>query len=297
VEAEQVTAGRSVADAAAAAADVEVVDLVGHAAMREAAALLDRVWGRGDRIGSVLAPEALTALADAGAQVSGAYRRGDLLGVTAAFLGRHLDGRPLLHSHVTAVAPGAGGRGVGRALKWYQRSWCLERDIEVVRWTFDPLVRRNAVFNLLHLGARVTGFVEDLYGPMDDARNTGTPTDRVTVRWELTAPRVLAVAAGRTATPDVAALRRTGAEVALEVGESDRPSVRAARAARRLVQVPADIEGMRTSAPATAAAWTAAIRSTLGVAVGSGFRVSGVTPDGWYVLAAEPQVDELKGPR
>jgi predicted GNAT superfamily acetyltransferase len=297
VDPDQLAAAREVADRAAAAADVEVVDLAGHASMHAAAALLDRVWGRGGQVGSVLAPEALTALADAGAQVSGAYRGDDLLGATAAFLGRHPDGRPLLHSHVTAAAPGAEGRGIGRALKWYQRSWCLERGIEVVRWTFDPLVRRNAVFNLLHLGARVTGFVEDLYGPMEDARNAGTPTDRLTVTWELTAPRVLAVASGRAVAPDLAALRRTGAQVALEVGESDRPAVRTTQAARRLVQIPPDIELLRTSAPRTAAAWTEAMRATLGAAIGSGFRVSGVTRDGWYVLAAAAHVDELKGPR
>lgn len=295
MDVDQVTAAHAVAAAAADAAEVEVRDLAGHTAMRAAAALLDRVWGRGGPVGSVLAPEALTALADAGSQVSGAYRGEELVGVTAAFLGRHEDGSPLLHSHVTAAEPRTPGRGIGRALKWYQRSWCLDRDIAVVRWTFDPLVRRNAVVNLLHLGARVTAFVEDLYGAMDDARNGGRPTDRLTVAWELTAPRVVAAAAGRGATPDVAALRRTGAEVALEVGEGDRPTLRATGATRRLVQVPADIEGLATSAPATAAAWTEALRATLGAALGAGFRVSGVTRDGWYVLAAPTGIDELKG--
>jgi predicted GNAT superfamily acetyltransferase len=297
MDADTVAEARRVASSAAASADVEVVDLTGHAAMREVARLFDEVWGRGARGGSVLAPEALTALAEAGAQVSGARRAGVLVGATAAFLGRDPGGQPLLHSHVTAVAPAVVGRGVGRALKWHQRAWCLQRDVPVVRWTFDPLIRRNAVFNLVHLGARATGFVEDLYGPLDDARNAGTPTDRLTVSWELTAPRVLAAASGRTAAPDVPALRRAGAEVALEVADDGSPRRHPAEGRRRLVQVPEDVEALRADAAPVARAWTEAVRATLGAAMAAGFRVSGATRDGWYVLTAEAHVDELAGGR
>jgi predicted GNAT superfamily acetyltransferase len=281
------------ASEAARAAGVTVIDLHGPVMMDAAREVFDQVWGRGGARGAVLPTEALVALEHAGGQVSGAWRADELVGATAAFLGRDTDGRALLHSHVTAVVPGAEGRAVGRALKWYQRAWCLERDIDAVRWTYDPLIRRNAVFNLVVLGARVAGFAPDVYGPMDDERNAGAPTDRLWIVWELLAPRVRTAASGRAASPDVAALRRSGAAVALDEDADGGPIPHEVTAPRQLVRVPADIEALRRERPAVAAAWTAAYREVLGLALDEGYRVTGATRDGWYVLTADRGVDEL----
>lgn len=282
--------------AAAGAADdagVRVVELHHHADMPDVSRLFDAVWGRSGGAASIMATEALTALAHAGAQVSGAYRDGELVGATAAFLGLADDGEVFLHSHVTGVLPGADGRGVGRALKWHQRAWCLQRGIGRVRWTFDPLIRRNAVFNLVHLGARVVAWHDDVYGRMQDERNAGAPTDRLTVDWDLTAARVLAAAQGRAAEPDVSALRRAGAQPLLQVAGDGTPHLTPTDAPRRLVQVPADIESLRREDPDLAIAWGAALRATLGHALTRGLRVGGFTRDGWYVLAVDRSVQEL----
>jgi predicted GNAT superfamily acetyltransferase len=289
------TDARRVAAEVARAAGVTVSDLHGPAAMDAARGVFDQVWGRGGARGAVLPTEALVALGHAGGQVSGAWRGEDLIGATAAFLGRGADGRALLHSHVTAVVPGAEGRAVGRALKWYQRAWCLERRIAEVRWTYDPLIRRNAVFNLIVLGARVVGFEQDVYGPMDDDRNAGAPTDRLWIAWELLAPRVRSAASGRAASPDVDALRRAGAEVALDEDADGRPRRLAADGPRQLVRVPADIEWLRREHPAAAADWSEAYREVLGGTLAEGHRVTGATRDGWYVLTADRGVDELVG--
>jgi predicted GNAT superfamily acetyltransferase len=293
VEQRNVDEARQVAGEMAEGAGVTVTDLHGPAAMDAARGIFDRVWGRGGARGAVLPTEALVALGHAGGQVSGAWRGDELVGATAAFLGRGADARALLHSHVTAVAPGAEGRAVGRALKWYQRAWCLERDIEEVRWTYDPLIRRNAVFNLVVLGARVAGFATDVYGPMDDDRNAGAPTDRLWVAWELLAPRVRSAAGGRSASPDVEALRRAGAEVALDADADGAPVQREVAAPRRLVRIPADIERLRGTDPAVAAAWTEAYREVVGGALADGERITGASRDGWYVLSADRGVDEL----
>jgi predicted GNAT superfamily acetyltransferase len=281
---------------AAGAADdagVRVVELHHHADMPDVSRLFDVVWGRAGEAASIMAPEALTALAHAGAQVSGAYRDGELVGATAAFLGLADDGEVFLHSHVTGVLPGADGRGVGRALKWHQRAWCLQRGIGRVRWTFDPLIRRNAVFNLVHLGAGVVAWHDDVYGRMQDERNAGAPTDRLVVDWDLDAPRVLAAAQGRAAEPDIAALRRSGAHPLLQVADDGTPRLAPADAPRLLVQIPPDIETLRREDPDLAVAWSAALRATLGDGLGRGLRVSGFSRDGWYVLAANRSVDEL----
>lgn len=283
----------AVAAGAAEHAGVQVVELHEHADMPAVSRLFDAVWGRSGAAGAVMAPEALTAMAHAGAQVSGAFRAHELVGATAAFLGLADDGEVFLHSHVTGVDEGAAGHGVGRALKWHQRAWCLQRGIGRVRWTFDPLIRRNAVFNLVVLGARVVAYREDVYGRMQDARNAGAPTDRLVADWELTAPRVLAAARGRAAEPDVGAMRRAGADDLLRVDEDGTPHLTATDAPRRLVQVPPDIEAVRQRDPDLASAWAAAVRATLGDALAGGMRVSGCTRDGWYVLAADRSVSEL----
>jgi predicted GNAT superfamily acetyltransferase len=286
----------AVATAAAERAGVHVLPLHAPGAMRDVSRLFDEVWGRDPSAGTILAPEALTAIVHAGGQVSGAVRDERLVGATAAFLGRHDDGEVFLHSHVTGVR-GAGGQGVGQALKWHQRAWALERDIARVRWTFDPLIRRNAVLNLVVLGAQAVAYEHDVYGRMHDARNAGAPTDRLVVDWVLTAPRVLAAASGRAASPDVDALRRAGAETLLAVGDDGGPAVVEVAAPRLLVQVPADIEQLRGQDPELAAAWATAVRATLGERLGAGFRVSGYTRDGWYVLTADRGTEELAARR
>jgi predicted GNAT superfamily acetyltransferase len=287
---------RATALTAAEHADVEVEDAHTHARLREAVALFDAVWGRDTQAGSILAPEALTALAHAGGQVSIARRRTDgrVVAATAAFLGRdHAAGTVHLHSHVTGVVAGEEGRGIGRAMKWHQRAWALDRGIGEVRWTFDPLIRRNAVLNLALLGAGVRGYLVDLYGPMPDARNHGLPTDRLEASWDLAAPRVRAAAAGRIATPDVEALKGAGAAVLLDVGAAEEPVHTPTEADRRLVRIPADIEGLRRDAPELGRAWTEAVRATLGAALDAGARLTGCTRDGWYVLAEPVGLREL----
>ncbi len=305
-------AHRTASDAARHAR-IEVVHVHDPGDARAAAALLDEVWGRDEATGQVLTPEALTALAHSGCQVSLARHRpgegdvisaaasdpGEIVAVTAAWLGRDpVTGEVTLHSHVTGVRPGRQRQGIGRAMKWAQRAWALEHDIRTVRWTFDPLIRRNAVLNLAALGAAVVSYDVDLYGPMADARNHALPTDRVTAVWDLSAPRVRAAAGGRVATPDIGALKAAGAEVALTLDDRDAPVRSATEAPRRLIQVPSDIEVLRADRPEAALSWTHAIRETLGAGLDAGARVTGITRDGWYVLAAPGGVQELaSGPR
>ncbi|GAA1751201.1 hypothetical protein [Agromyces humatus] len=94
-----------------------------------------------------------------------------------------------LHSHMNAVDPVARGRGIGLALKLRQRAICLEHGVAEVRWTYDPLIRRNARMNLVRLGAEVIAFHPDFYGRLDDAITGADRSDRFEVRWRLDSPR------------------------------------------------------------------------------------------------------------
>lgn len=285
----------AIARAAAADAGVEVVDVDDPAGCGAVSRLFDDVWGREPGAGSMIAGELLVAIAHAGGQVTAARRGDDVVGATVAFLGSDHDGGSLhLHSHITGVTPGDQGRGVGWALKQHQRAWALARGVDEVRWTFDPLVRRNAVFNLSRLGARAVAYRRDAYGRMADERNRGAPTDRLVASWRLGERRVVAAAAGRAPAPDVDNLRRAGAVEALADDDGRPRRIEAGDAPRALVRAPADIERLRREDPAAAAAWSAAIRETLGAMLAAGGVVNGITRDGWYVITRSGGAEELR---
>jgi predicted GNAT superfamily acetyltransferase len=120
------------------------------------------------------------------------------IGAILGFLG--WTGGLHLHSHMNAVDPAARGRGIGVALKLRQRAVCLAHGITVIRWTYDPLIRRNARMNLLRLGAEVTAFLPDFYGELGDAITGTDHSDRFEVQWRLDSPRT-ARALARGAVP------------------------------------------------------------------------------------------------
>lgn len=286
---------RTTAAAAARDAEVTVVDgtELDHAELSELADLFGQVWGRDVAVmGSIVSGEILWACAHVGSPVAAARADGELVGGTVGFAGVR-DGTVRVHSHLAGVVPTLAGRGIGRALKWHQRAWCLDRGIDTVEWTFDPLVRRNAVLNLVHLGAKPVAFLPDLYGPMVDERNAGLPTDRFLVRWELEDARVVQAASGRQAEPRIEGLQRAGAVVVLDVDEAGAPVVTPSDAPRQLARIPADIEAIRAQDPDRAAAWGAAMRETLGRGLSEGMRATGITRDGWYVLARVGGVTEM----
>ena len=59
------------------------------------------------------------------------------------------------------------------------------RTSTTVTWTYDPLIRRNAFFNLTRLGARPVEYLVDFYGEMTDAINAGQGSDRLMLHWDL----------------------------------------------------------------------------------------------------------------
>jgi predicted GNAT superfamily acetyltransferase len=178
------------AHAAAAAARVEVAELSGPS-VSIVGDIVEQVWGPGQ------APHAslLLALAHAGNPLLVATRGGRPAGLALGFLG--WSGGFHVHSHMTAVTDGERSGGVGYALKLWQRAVCVREGIDEVRWTYDPLMARNAHFNLVKLGAEVVAYRPDFYGAMDDTVNAGDRSDRFEVSWRLRSDRVLEAVAGR----------------------------------------------------------------------------------------------------
>lgn len=210
------------------------------------------VWGDAE---PVVPTELLIALVHSDNYVAAARdNSGQVVAASVGVRGADLDGAPILHSHVTGVSAKARGSGVGSALKQHQRTWAAARHLSAITWTFDPLVRRNAHFNIAHLGAEVTGYRLDFYGEMTDAVNAGDVSDRLAVRW--------AVAERET--------RRI---------DPTRPVA--------LVPTPDDVIALRRADPATVAEWRARHRRELATGLDDGAHVVGFSARGDYVLQSD----------
>jgi predicted GNAT superfamily acetyltransferase len=130
-----------------------------------------------------------------GGQVMTAYD-GDLpVGFALAFAAMR-DGLTYLHSHMVGVLDEYQNRGVGRLLKLAQREDALERGINLIEWTFDPLQLKNAHFNIEKLGAIVRHYIPNLYGRTSSPLHAGLPTDRLVAEWWVRSQRVEDVLAG-----------------------------------------------------------------------------------------------------
>ena len=215
----------------------------------------------------------LTAIADTGGYVAGAWSEGELVG--ASFGLTYLDGaEPCLRSQVTGVLHP--GRGVGEALKRHQQQWAAEHGLHRITWTFDPLVRRNARFNLGRLGAQIVRFVPNFYGSLDDGLNGTDETDRCVVSWEVTGPLVNA----EDCRSDEL-LRATHAALLVPAADGT-PTVNELAVAPLLVATPVDIVTLRQTDPAGAGAWRHAIRAAFSRAFDSGLVADLITTDGYY---------------
>jgi predicted GNAT superfamily acetyltransferase len=253
--------------------DITLRELSSVEDMQGMAALLERIWEEP----RILTPELLRALATHGNLVIGAFAEGELVGAQMAFLGLEA-GRTILHSHVTGVAAEAQHRGIGFLLKLAQRDWAMSHGIDVVTWTFDPMVARNAYFNIRKLGAFGNRFLRDFYGPMDDTFNAGERSDRLEARWEVRHPRVEAALRGEGSGLGARA-------VALLDDEDGEPRMHMEREGDRLlVRVPPDYLALRKKDRYAASAWRDAVADALEEAFHRGFRATGFERDLGYLL-------------
>jgi predicted GNAT superfamily acetyltransferase len=175
---------RAEAGAAAEAAGISLRTLESLDEAVEATRVMSATWGSTQNIGH----ELLRALQSSGNTLIGAFSAdGAMVGFVLGFWGVDEEGWHQ-HSHMLAALPDRRHGGVGYALKLAQRVDCLEKDVRLVRWTFDPMVVRNGWFNLGKLGAVADRFHRNFYGEMDDDLNRGERSDRLEVRWDLERP-------------------------------------------------------------------------------------------------------------
>ena len=160
----------------------------------EAVRLQQTIWGFDDI--EMLPLRSFVVYEKIGGQLFGAYHGDEMVAFLIAVPGIKPGPRPYLHSHMLGVLPAWRNAGIGRRLKLRQREEALERGIELIEWTFDPLELKNAFFNLERLGAVVRQYSENQYGVTDSPLHGGLPTDRCIAEWWIGSPRVRAVLAG-----------------------------------------------------------------------------------------------------
>jgi predicted GNAT superfamily acetyltransferase len=206
-----------------------------------------------------------------GGVVLGAFLPGgEAAGMSFAFLGR-TEGRICLYSQLTGVVPGYQDQGIGYRLKTTQRAIAHAEDVPCIAWAFDPLQAGNARFNLDKLGTTAGRYIPNMYGARSDALNRNSPTDRLIAVWETgpDSPRVLVAT-------DNDDLPRAIAIVHATEGD-DAPAFAGlpGNEPRILLEIPTDINRLRSEAPERAEHWGSVVREAFLAAFAAGYRAVG----------------------
>jgi predicted GNAT superfamily acetyltransferase len=247
-------------------------DLTTAADLDACVALQEAVWGAGfsERVPAALLRVSLRV----GAVLGGAFDAdGRLIGHVFGLTG--VRGGQIIHwSDMLAVHPDARDRGIGEALKRYQRDTLLARGVKTAEWTFDPLEARNAHLNFARFGTVACEYIRDFYASSDSPMHSGIPTDRLIVTWELDSAHVAGRLEGRAPAPrlDRALLLN---EVRQNHGLARSASPRLdAGAPQLLLAVPSDIQSIKLAAPEAAIEWRAFTRAAFEHYLGRGYCVT-----------------------
>ncbi len=243
------------------------------------------VWGGDETPAHVM----LTA-AHNGGLLAGAFVDGVLAGFVWGFLGFDERMHPprLKHcSHQLGVHPAYRNQGLGFLLKRFQWEFVRSQGIELITWTYDPLLATNAHLNIARLGSARNPYRCDEYGHLNDELNAGLPTDRFQVDLWVNSQRVDGAMNGNA--PPLSAAESRWLNPPDEAGELMPPSqpdiVRLP--ARVALAIPLDFQAERANCPQLAAAWRSATRDAFEALFASGYTVTGFLnrPDcGCYVL-------------
>ena len=160
---------------------IDIRPLLTHDELRACVELQRETWGAA--FSDVVPASILKVSQRIGGVAAGAFAEdGRMLGFVYGMTGVER-GRLVHWSDMLAVRPEARDFGLGRKLKDYQRRQILAMGVEIMYWTYDPLVSRNAHLNFNVLGAHAVEYVQDMYGNTDSELHRGIGTDRFIVGW------------------------------------------------------------------------------------------------------------------
>ncbi len=236
---------------------VAIRDLETLEEYQECCALQEETWGKGF---SERVPAAILRVSQKiGGVTAGAFdAEGRMIGFVFGMTGIR-EGKPAHWSDMLAVREEARGRHIGDRLKHYQRQRVRELGVDLMLWTCDPLVSRNAHFNINRLGARPVEYIPNMYGDNTGSTLHGTvPTDRFVVGWKL----------DRDFTP-IAGADRPGAHDAdiplvNPLGSNLLPSLDLAKdVTRARVQIPREMNDVAISSSDARMRWRLTVREAM----------------------------------
>jgi predicted GNAT superfamily acetyltransferase len=241
-------------------------------------------------------------------ETTGAQSAPGLVGAVFGFPGfyRTADGQRLKHcSHILAVHPGYRNHGIGFGLKRAQWQIVRQQGVDLITWTYDPLLSRNAHLNISRLGAVCNTYLREYYGVMRDGLNAGLPSDRFQVDWWVNSHRVNRRLSRRARRPlDLAHYFAAGTEIinptiiddegfpvpstgALTLPDTDNLGV---VVPLLLAEIPADFPSLKAARPGLALEWRLHSRSLFEDLFARGYLVTdfvhlpGPHPRSFYVL-------------
>lgn len=279
---------------------IEIRDLRSLDDCRAVVAIQEAVWGRD---GETVPASVLLVSAKSGGILIGAFppsrsaSADDLMGFVWSLAGVR-DGAPTQWSHMLGVLPRHRESRIGERLKLAQRDRAIAAGVQLIEWTFDPLLAANAHFNLQVLGAVGARYGVDVYGRLAGPLHRGTPTDRLVAEWWIRSSRVEdRLRAREPGGPPAPSPAVRGAFQALET-TAEGPWVRCVRIdttfdeRRVLVPIPPRFLEMQQQATDLALEWRLAIREIMIAAFDDGFRAVDFQLDrdhggGAYLLARD----------
>lgn len=274
--------------------------------MQEAEELQRLVWPGSET--DIVPLHVLITVAHNGGVVIGAYSGGNhptdadserqstsdqesLIGFVYGFPGLYFtpDGpRPKHCSQQLAVHPAYRNQGLGFLLKRAQWQMVRYQGLDLITWTFDPLLSRNAHLNITRLGAVCSTYLREVYGEMRDGLNAGLPSDRFQVDWWVNSRRVNRRLSKKARTRlDLAHFISAGAEIVNPSQDgaygwphptiANLPPAASASGSQvplLLVEIPADISSIRLGDLALALEWRMSIRDIFEELFGRGYLVT-----------------------
>ena len=226
--------------------------------------IFDSVWPASNE--TQITSNMLQAMVHSGSYLVGVFDRKKIVGASFAF--PSIEPETHLHSHMTAFIDEYRDQGFGTQVKMHQWSWAKQHGYKSITWTYDPLVRRNAKFNILKLGADLISYLPNFYGNMADELNTGDESDRIMVRWDTTvsAPQPRA-----------------------EIFEPPYDA--------ELIALPQDIVAIRRSVPELSQKYRFEVRAAFTEAFATGKKVIGFSANNEYVLEHLYEVEKNENRR
>jgi len=276
--------------------DWTICPLETYGEMEQAEQLQGLVWPGSDI--DVTPAHVLITAAHNGGLVLGAWYGDGLIGLLFGFVGLYHDAagtHPKQCSHLLGVHPNHRNLGVGFSLKRTQCQMVRQQGLELITWTYDPLLGANAHLNIARLGAVCQTYLREAYGQMRDGLNQGLASDRFQVDWWINSKRVEGrlgqePGPGQHKHPipalyDVAPMPRSGR--IRPPGHFTLPGEE-----RVLAEIPADFLQLKGADFELACAWRAFTREMFEGCFKAGYRVedlisdrSGGQPRCFYVLA------------